>query len=182
MTLTLNSLGCLVPGFCAPKQCGGILHWHRGRQTKLQHHFPSLNEYRNLDKIKLKTHKPCNPLASNLLSVQRASSKSVPFSWSCQVPCFVTDPLWCSWTWRLWLPATLLPLLPFDPYQALLRTFSEVVCVYVACGCIRCNKEDRWEQGPECICWTLAWMRSLLSLAFSAVAMLQLLRPRSSSV
>lgn len=77
------------------------LQWNPRRKTKLQHHFHSLNECMNLDKIKPRKHKPCNPLAPNLLSVQRASVKNVPFSWSCQVPCFVTEPPWCDGTWRL---------------------------------------------------------------------------------
>lgn len=39
--------------------------------------------------------------------------------------------------------------------------------VFVAHGCISFNKERTdGKQGPECLCWTLSWVRSLLSLAF----------------
>lgn len=145
-----------------------MLQWNPHRQTKLQHHFHSLNECMNLDKIKPRKHKPCNPLAPNLLSVQRASVKNVPFSWSCQVPCFVTEPPWCDGTWRLRLcqPHSFLFSIHTRPCpDYLLRFFF---FFFVAHGFISFSKERTdGKQGPECICWTLSWLRSLLPLAFS---------------
>lgn len=116
----------------------------------------------NLDKIKPRKHKPCNPLAPNCCLCRQPLFKTCLSSWAVRAPALSQSHPGLTGHEAVSLAAKLLPLL------CLPGPAQRIFFFLVLNGSISFNKERTdGKQESECICWTPNWFKGFLSLAFS---------------